>query len=471
MRAFPSDVQLSKVEIHVTEVCNNRCGFCTTGWVNAEDGARLSDVPREVIRAQLAAAYAEGARRALFQGGEPTVRRDLGDLLADAHAIGYLATTIFTNARMAASRAGARWLVGMNVTWFQVSIQGGTAEAHDASVGAPGAFEQTIAGARRLIALGQRVKINAVLTRHLLDTLGPFAEQMSALGPEEVGLDTVKPSGAFGDGRASYAELVPALGAYGPAIRDAVLAMDAAGLVARLTSFPPCLVRGAEHLVSEEAGSTLTHQTSGVSVNKLAWKRAMQVKAPRCGECAYDATCGGVYAPYAELHGTGELLPIAARRAPPPPADRGAPDTGLTRALRAVFVRPAPSPGAARDGAGRTMEVVRVRRLAGGDHALDCKGPRGEVRVEIRARATGTTAAASVTRSDPGHHDVQPTSAETGRADARVGPPPYTSTGRFDVFYAAPPREGGARAPVDLAVVDAVAAALRRIEGRLPQDA
>ncbi len=435
MRAFPSDVELPKVEIHVTEVCNNRCGFCTTGWVNAEDGARLSDVPREVIRTQLAAAYAEGARRALFQGGEPTVRRDLGDLLADAHALGYLATTIFTNARMAASRAGARWLVGMNVTWFQVSIQGGTAEAHDASVGATGAFEQTIAGARRLIALGQRVKINAVLTRHLLDTLAPFAEQMIAIGPEEVGLDTVKPSGAFGDGRASYADLVPALGAYGPSIRDAVLAMDAAGLVARLTSFPPCLVPGAEHLVSEEASSTLTHQSSGVSVNKLAWKRAMQAKGARCGECAYDATCGGVYAPYAELHGTGELAPIASRRAPPQPADRGAPDTALTRALRAVFVR------APREGAVRTMEVVRVRRLADGDHALDCKGPRGEVRVDLRSRE-----------------------------DVRAEPPPYTTTGRFDVFYASSPREGGARPPVDLKLVDAVVAVLRRIEGRLPQD-
>jgi molybdenum cofactor biosynthesis enzyme MoaA len=140
MRAFPSDVELPKVEIHVTEVCNNRCGFCTTGWVNAEDGEALAHVPREVIRAQLERAYERGARRALFQGGEPTMRRDLGDLLSDAHGIGYRATTIFTNARMAASRAGARWLAGMNVTWFQVSIQGGTADAHDASVGARDAF-------------------------------------------------------------------------------------------------------------------------------------------------------------------------------------------------------------------------------------------------------------------------------------------------------------------------------------------
>ena len=436
------------MEIHVTEVCNNRCGFCTTGWVNAEQGPRLAHVPREVIRAQLESAHARGARRALFQGGEPTVRRDLGDLLRDAHDLGYQATTIFTNARMAASRAGGRWLAAMDVTWFQVSIQGGTAEAHDASVGAPGAFEQTVAGTRRLLALGQRVKINAVLTRHLLATLPAFADLMIALAPEEVGLDTVKPSAAFEEGRAAFADLVPALGPHSEAIRDAVLAMDAAGLTARLTSFPPCLVPGAEHLVSEEADTTLTHQTSGVSVNKLLWKRTLQRKAEGCARCAYDATCGGVYAPYADQHGLAELRPLAARKQVAPPADRGAPDTRLTRVLRALLVRPATAPTEPTEPRLRpraTMEVRRVRRLATGDHVLDCIGSRGETHVELRPRAATS------------HHD----------APVADGAPPYATTARFAVFYR---NERHPSSPPDLALVDAVVRALRHIEPRLPGD-
>src|SRR4051812_35583768 len=238
---FPSDVELPKVEIHATDVCNNRCSFCTTGWLMREQGEELGHPPRAVLRLQLEEAYEKGARRALFQGGEPTIRRDLGDLLADAQAIGYQATTIFTNARMAASRAGARWLAAMNVTWFQISIQGGTAEAHDASVGAKGAFEQTVLGARRLIEAGQRVKINAVLTVHLLDTIREFAALMIDLRPEEIGLDTVKPSSAFDANRETYAELLPRMSSYSAAIRDAMIAMDQAGIIARLTSFPACL--------------------------------------------------------------------------------------------------------------------------------------------------------------------------------------------------------------------------------------
>lgn len=171
MTPFRSDVELPKVEIHVTEVCNNRCSFCSTAWVNDEQGTKLAHVPREVIRTQTRRSVRKrGAPRPL-PGGRAHHAARSGDLLGDAWGMGYEATTIFTNARMAASQAGARWLTGMRVTWFQVSIQGGTAAAHDASVVAPGAFDQTITGTRRLVAMGQRVKINAVLTRHLLEEL------------------------------------------------------------------------------------------------------------------------------------------------------------------------------------------------------------------------------------------------------------------------------------------------------------
>ncbi|MFO0758267.1 MAG: radical SAM protein [Byssovorax sp.] len=402
--SFPNDNQLPKVEIHATDACNNRCSFCTTGWLMREQGEEMGHPPRELIRMRLEEAYKNGARRALFQGGEPTIRRDLGDLLADAHAIGYEVTTIFTNARMAASRAGARWLAGMNVTWFQVSIQGGTAEAHDASVGAKGAFEQTVAGSRRLIALGQRVKINAVLTLHLLDSIREFAALMIDLRPEEIGMDTVKPSNAFASGRESYAHLLPKMSGYSAALRDAVLAMEAAGLTVRLVSFPACLVPGAEHLCSEEAGTTQTQHHDGSLVNKQLWKRSLQVKAESCRACAYDAVCGGVYAPYAELHGLAELVPLAERRTVVRNGRAVLPaeDAPLTRALRAMFVSGAPD---------RKVGVREVRRLSDGSHELSCFDPRGRSTVVIAARdeapAYATTARFSV-RYRPGPQGEKP---------------------------------------------------------------
>jgi MoaA/NifB/PqqE/SkfB family radical SAM enzyme len=415
-------VRLPKVEIYVTDVCNNRCSYCTTGWDNTENKrSSLKHVPRETIRAHLEEHFAKGARRVVFQGGEPTVRRDLGELLADARALGYEATTVFTNARAAASPIGARWLASMGVTWFQVSIQGGTEEAHDESVVAGRAFGQTIEGTRRLLALGQRVKVNGVLTRHLLSTLREFAALMIELRPEEVGLDVVRPSPAFAPDRASYEDLLPPLSRYSEALRDALLAMNAAGVPARVISCPPCLVPGAEHLVSDEQSSTVTQIPTGEFMPKLAQRRSLQVKPERCSTCAYDQGCPGVFGLYAEHHGVGELRPIAARRelprAPEPALDHTTP---LTRALRALFVKATEGP----------TGVRAVEPRPDGTHELLCFGPKGELRVLVAPRGAG---------------------------------PAYASTASFSLSYRADP-EGP---PPDLRLIDAVAQALRKVEVRL----
>ena len=412
------DVKIPKAEIHVTEACNNRCAFCTTGWENAEQKG-LRHVPREVIRTHLREAWEGGARRVLYQGGEPTLRLDLGELVADARSAGFPVVSVFTNARLASSAIGCEQLVAAKVTWFQISIQGGDAASHDASVVAPGAFAQTIKGTRALLARGQRVKINAVLTRELLASLPAFASLICELRPEEVAFDTVKPSAAFAPGRAEYAALAPAIGPFARALRDAVHQIHAAGLVVRLTSMPPCLVPGAEAWVSEEAPTTLTRQLDGTLFAKHDWKRSLQVKSPACATCAYDAACGGIYRPYAEAHGLNELKPLKVRAAPLSTAVFSQP-SGLTERLRAWFVKPEPAP----------IVVRTLEPLVGGAHRLECGGPRGTVFVRIRLRDTE---------------------------------PSYAVTTHFAVSYERP-ADGGTP---DTRVVDAVVRGLRRLEPEL----
>ncbi len=415
---FNDDVRVPKAEIHVTEACNNRCAFCTTGWENAEQKG-LRHVPREVIRTHLREAWESGARRVLFQGGEPTLRPDLPELIADARAAGFPLVSVFTNARLASSSIGCERLVAASVSWFQVSIQGGDAASHDASVVAPGAFAQTIKGTRALLARGQRVKINAVLTRELLESLPAFARLICELRPEEVAFDTVKPTAAFDPGRAEYGALAPRLQPYAAALREAVLQIHAAGLVVRLTSMPPCLIPGAEAWVSEEAPTTRTRQLDGSQINKHDWKRSMQVKAPGCATCAYDASCGGVYGTYAEAHGLGELVPLRVR-ATPLTGGAGVPQGGLAARLRAWFVRPGPAP----------IVVRTVEALASGEHRLECAGPRGTVFVRIRLRDQS---------------------------------PSYAVTQRFSVAWERPP---DGLAP-DTRVVDAVVRGLKQLEPQL----
>jgi hypothetical protein len=180
-------------------------------------------------------------------------------------------------------------------------------------------------------------------------------------------------------------------------------------------------VPGAEHLVSEEQAGTVTQIPSGAFMHKLTQRRSLQVKPESCASCAYDEGCPGVFGLYAEQYGFGELRPIAERRAvvPKPSASPDA-STPLTRALRAIFVR---------EGNPRTG-VRSVELRPDGAHELLCFGPRGELWVMLTPRGRG---------------------------------PAYASTAHFALSYRAAP---GGSAP-DLRLIDAVAQALHRVEGRL----
>src|SRR5580700_8601691 len=105
--------EMETVEIPVTEGCNNRCSFCVTAWFMIEKGMERNDLSRQVIRERLARAYASGARGVLFNGGEPTLRRDLGELVEDARSAGHERVSLFTHARAAATEEGARWIASM----------------------------------------------------------------------------------------------------------------------------------------------------------------------------------------------------------------------------------------------------------------------------------------------------------------------------------------------------------------------
>jgi hypothetical protein len=418
MGSSEHEARLRKVEIHVTDACTNRCVFCTTGRRHASGKGAVPDVPRATVRRQLEAAFADGFRRALFQGGEPTLRRDLGDLLADARAIGFEATTVFTNARSAASPGGARALAALGATWFQVSIHGGTAGAHDAAAGRPGAFRQTVAGVRRMLEAGLRVQVNSVLTRHLLGSLPAYTALVEALRPESVGLDVVMPTGAH-TVAAAYGELCPPLSRHAGPLRDTVLALERAGVLTRLVNLPPCLVPGAERFTSEETTTRLAWAGAAALLDKGEWRRGLKVKAAGCVGCACDDTCGGVYRTYAEAHGLDALRPLAARPVPAPchdapPARIEAP---LTAALRRLLVR-----------TGSAVRAVRQRE----DGTVELEAGRPEAPVVLLLGRPG------------------------------VGPA-YATTARFSVRYRNAPGGG----TPDLGAVDATLLELRRVEGAL----
>jgi cyclic pyranopterin phosphate synthase len=79
----PQGRAITYLRLSLTDRCNLRCSYCTAGRVRPE-GAPLR---RDEIRRLVGALAGLGIRRVRLTGGEPTLRHDLLDVVADVAAV------------------------------------------------------------------------------------------------------------------------------------------------------------------------------------------------------------------------------------------------------------------------------------------------------------------------------------------------------------------------------------------------
>jgi MoaA/NifB/PqqE/SkfB family radical SAM enzyme len=163
------------VHFEVTERCNARCGFCDY-W----------KTPASARDAELTS-FADAARyfnpmMITFTGGEPTLRRDLEQLVAavnTAVSVKYI-TLITHGAQLTPERAKSLHAAGVNQ--FSISLDY-LDERHDAARGIPGLAKKILDNVPRIRQLGiTGVRFNTVVKRDNLSELLPIAHRARDLG-------------------------------------------------------------------------------------------------------------------------------------------------------------------------------------------------------------------------------------------------------------------------------------------------
>ncbi|GAA0327681.1 GTP 3',8-cyclase MoaA [Sphingomonas oligophenolica] len=150
------------LRLSVTEVCNFRCAYCLP------DGFRKT-APHSFLGveeiARLANAFARlGVAKIRLTGGEPTVRGDIGEIIARVAATPGIDKVAMTTNGWNLHRHVAAWhaagLTNLNISIDDLDAAGFAAiTGHDR-------LDQVVAGLDAALALGMRaVKINAVLLK------------------------------------------------------------------------------------------------------------------------------------------------------------------------------------------------------------------------------------------------------------------------------------------------------------------
>ena len=186
-------------EIAITYRCDNRCRFCYAGCgddsglalaqssgaseLDTDGWKRVIDIFKDEAKIPFFS----------FTGGEPLVRRDVEDLAAYAVSRG-LRVNLVTNGRLATpERAASLFASGLHTA--QVSVEAPAAPLHDELCGAAGAFDETVAGIRAMIAAGMSVQTNSTLTRANRDALLEMPRFVASLGVKRMSMNLFIPTG------------------------------------------------------------------------------------------------------------------------------------------------------------------------------------------------------------------------------------------------------------------------------------
>ena len=178
-----------RMDLALTYRCNNDCSHCYN--------ARPRDYPElstEQWKAILDRCWQAGIPHIVFTGGEPTLRSDLPELVAHAEHKGQI-TGINTNARRLSDPAYVEALVKAGLDHVQITLESHDPDIHDGMVASRGAWKQTTAGLRNVLASPLYVMTNTTLLDSNSPFLGETLDFLAETGVPTVGLNALIYSG------------------------------------------------------------------------------------------------------------------------------------------------------------------------------------------------------------------------------------------------------------------------------------
>jgi len=229
------------MDIKLHYACNNNCIHCVIADQRSNvltRGDRDFRTTAEVA-AELRDAKARGFELVTLTGGEPTIRKDLADLVRAARALGLL-VGLQTNGRMLAYPEVREGLMGQGIR-FIIALHGPDAAIHDAVTRAPGSFDQTVAGIRALAAAGEKITLKILMSRLNGSRLDDLARTGFEAGARE--FNFTFPHG-LGNAAREHLFAIPSFPEIMPSLHRAMDFLDENGAIFVTEAVPLCQLGG-----------------------------------------------------------------------------------------------------------------------------------------------------------------------------------------------------------------------------------
>lgn len=285
------------VDLRTGYACNNRCRFCDQG----DRRDTFVDASVDALREVLLGAGVPRDSGVWLAGGEVTLRRDLPALIRMCREVGFTRVGIQTNGRILAAAGAAEALQRLGLTDASVAIHAPGAVIHDHLSGVAGAFQQSVAGARRVVDAGIALHIATVITRSTTEVLPAIAALVVRLGARSHRWITARAQGAA---VVEERALVPRYALLAGPLAVAV-ALERHGRVEpESVGVPFCILPNDLSVVGDRLDLPRVRRVFPPGLEEQAPTRGY---GPPCEGCRWRAACPGGSAAYVARWGWGEL--------------------------------------------------------------------------------------------------------------------------------------------------------------------
>ncbi len=289
---------LNKVEIVLGFSCNNRCRFCSIG-------GRKYDKDTKKIKKDIERASREDTKEINFTGGEPTIRKDIVDLVEYANKK-FDKVGVTTNGRMFSNEKFTKSITdaGLNTAIF--SIHSINPKIHDFLTMVNGSFFQTIKGLKNLNKIIDNIDVNLVINSLNYRNLPSFTFKIfSDYKVRSICFIYPDIDGNIMDNL----WLLPRFGDVKYFLHKSLDIVRKNNKDAWCMNIPVCFFKGyEEYSPLREMNTKMFWPEKDTNLDSK--KRNNKVRIEACLNCKYKDKCSGISCDYIKLKGKKGIIPL-----------------------------------------------------------------------------------------------------------------------------------------------------------------
>jgi len=284
-------IDMKRIDIFLGYSCNNNCIFCCV----ADKRNKVMEKSTNEVKSDLLMAKNENIKEVHFVGGEPTIRRDIIELVSYSKELGFKKIKITTNGRKFYYENFTKEIISAGLNNIIFSVHGPNSELHDYLTRTPGSFNQLLKGMKNVQEYDVICESNTTIVKQNYEYLPKIVELLSQFRINSMELIYFHPRGnAFKNFKKLHVSINNIL----PYIKRAIQIGENNNILVLSRYIPFCFMKGYEKYLSEifEPQEIIHKAPEFIDMDVIASRKNIAaIKSPKCRECKYDLICMGLY--------------------------------------------------------------------------------------------------------------------------------------------------------------------------------